>query len=73
MEKYKVIDPKGVTVDGTFVAKGDTINLNKGAQLNALLHFKQVKPVEAKAEDLEAEADLKAEEEAEAVKAKAKK
>jgi hypothetical protein len=72
MEKYKVIDPKGVTIEGVLVEKGDTITLNKGAQLNALLHFKQIKPVEAKAEDPEADADLKAEEEAKA-EAKAKK
>lgn len=76
MEKYKVIDPKGITVDGKLAEKGDIITLNKGAQVNAFLHFKQIKPTEAKAEDPEAaakakaDADLKAKEDAEA-KAKA--
>lgn len=76
MEKFKVIDPKGVLVNGVLKEKGETITLAKGAERNAFLHFKQVKPVEAKAEDPEAaakakaDADLKAKQEAEA-KAKA--
>lgn len=70
MEKFKVIDPNGVIVNGELKEKGETVTLAKGAERNAFLHFKQVKQVEAKAEDPEAaakakvDADLKAKAEA---------
>jgi hypothetical protein len=59
MEKFKVIDPKGVLVNGVLKEKGETVTLAKGAERNAFLHFKQVKAVEAKAEDPEAAAKSK--------------
>jgi hypothetical protein len=57
MEKFKVIDPKGITINGVLKEKGETITLDKGAERNALLHFKQI---EAKAEDPEAKAEAAA-------------
>lgn len=71
MEKFKVIDPKGVLVNGELKEKGETVTLAKGAERNAFLHFKQVKPVDAKAEDPEAAAKSKAEK-AEKAEAEAK-
>lgn len=59
MEKFKVIDPKGVLINGELKEKGDTVTLDKGAERNAFLHFKQVKAVEAKAEDTESAAKNK--------------
>lgn len=71
MEKFKVIDPKGITVNGVLVEKGETVTLAKGAQLNAFIHFKQVEPSEAKAEDPEADAKKAEAERLEAEKAAA--
>lgn len=71
MEKFKVIDPRGVTINGEVKEKGETVTLAKGAELNAFLHFGQVKPFVAKAEDPEAAAKAKAEKSEAEAKAKA--
>lgn len=44
----KILDPKGLLVDGVRVAKGETIDAG-GPRLKAWLHFKQVEPVDATA------------------------
>lgn len=72
MEKFKIIDPKGLTINGELKKKGETVTLAKGAELNAFLHFKQVSPVAEKSdEEAEAKAKDKADAKAEA-EAKAK-
>jgi hypothetical protein len=43
--KVKIIDPKGILVDGNRLPKGQVIEAG-GAQLKAWLHFKQVEPAE---------------------------
>jgi hypothetical protein len=58
MEKFKVIDPKGVVINGELKEKGDTITLGKSAERNAFLHFRQIKPVESKGK-AESEAPVK--------------
>jgi hypothetical protein len=72
MEKFKVLDPKGIFVDGKLAEKGNTVTIGKGATLNAFLHFKQVEAVKAKAEDPEAESKAAAEKEKAEAEAKAK-
>lgn len=42
MNSYIVTDPKGITVDGKLIAKGDSVLLPEGPQLDAFLHFNQV-------------------------------
>jgi hypothetical protein len=69
MKRFKVIDPKGVSINGELKPKGEIVTLAKGAELNAFLHFKQVSPVDEKSDD-EADAKAKAKAEADA-KAKA--
>lgn len=65
METFKVTDPKGIHLDGKLRKKGETVQINEGPQLDAFLHFRQLRPF-----DPEAEADAKAKESADA-KAKA--
>lgn len=56
MEKFKVIDPNGISHNGETFKKGDVIVMGRGAALNAFVHFGQVKPTsDAKAEDSEPE------------------
>ena len=73
MKRFKVIDPKGVSINGELQPKGEIVTLAKGAELNAFLHFKQVSPVDEKSdEEADAKAKAKAESKAEAdAKAKA--
>ena len=71
MKSYKVTDPKGITVNGKHLEKGETVRLGRGAATNTFLHFKQVREVdEAKAEGSGKEEKAKAEADA-AAKAKA--
>jgi len=44
--KHRVIDPKGIHVEGKHVAKGQVVALADGAALKAFVHFKQVTLVE---------------------------
>lgn len=53
--KYKVIDPRGIHLDGKPVATGETVRIPEGAALDAFLHFKQVESTEEKEEEEESE------------------
>jgi hypothetical protein len=66
MKNFKVIDPKGIHIEGKHHEKGAKVSIPEGAVLDAFLHFKQVADVEGPSE-----ADAKAAEKA-AAKAEAK-
>ena len=68
MKKFKVIDPKGLSVNGKLHEKGETINGElKHPHISTALHFKQIEEVtpesngKAKAEDEAAKKKAEAE------------
>lgn len=60
MNPFKVIDPKGIHLDGKHHEKGAKASIPDGAVLDAFLHFKQVEPAKTKAEDPKPEPDADA-------------
>jgi hypothetical protein len=65
MKNFKVIDQKGIYIDGKHHEKGSKVSIPEGAVLDAFIHFKQVAEMEGSTE-----ADAKAAEKA-AAKAEA--
>lgn len=45
--KYRVTDPKGITVNGEHHAAGSVVRIPPGAAEKAFVHFKQVEPAAA--------------------------
>ena len=72
MKEFKVIDPKGFTFGGKIMEKGQTFRTEaKSAVVTTALHFQQIKAVDSKAEDPEADAKTLAEKEKADAKAEA--
>ncbi|MEM1085943.1 MAG: hypothetical protein AAGI48_17675 [Verrucomicrobiota bacterium] len=72
MNKYKVIDPKGLSVNGKLHKEGETVTgEKKQVHIATALHFNQIEEVKQSKPDSAAEAKAKAEEEAAKKKAEA--
>jgi hypothetical protein len=50
MKQFKVIDPKGIHIEGKHHEKGAKVSISEGAVLDAFLHFKQVAEIEGSSE-----------------------
>lgn len=52
MDKYQVIDPKGFTLGGKKLEKGDKFNAErKNAHIQTALHFNQIREISARDKD----------------------